>query len=392
MQKNIHKQFTDPTIPSKLKFILGTYKYIYMQDPKVYNCEIRVTDVCVVSEESARKMVSLLNGGDTFTPSKGEKMYVLPDCKIPGYKLKDYCRTQGISIVTDISKATCILGTENNIYMESDYDTDRYQLAQASWLSRGRCAPIVYSDYTVNFIKGRNTFYVKTSEIEEHDKIKEGDSILVSGGVLSEFSVSMFTEESIGDKEFMYLMPAESVELIFNILSRKLPVIKQEFFIETCAGQLPLDEQTYESLDMMLSSPSSDDHVTAGKKLFNINVSSSLYLYWKLVKKHSDKIMCSDNRRLKEYRLFEDMYKLRSYENYDEQQILDVLAKANQLTEDVYDKLISTCISETNVNIRRRYDDELQVLNIDPQPKYTYEEFMKIKNPNYVQVQKSEND
>lgn len=384
MQRNIHKPFTDPTIPSKLRFVEMVGKYVYMLTPGTYTSPIEVADVCVISEASFGKMVSLLKGSDTFTLSKSDKLYILPDSKIPGYKIKEYCRSKDISIVTDIDKATCVLGTEKNMLENGDYDTYKYQIPDACFASKGDYKVLGYDETTINFIKNKNTF--QTFNVEPETKIGPTDNILVSGALIYEFNQSTYSS-TVNEKKTGYLMTAEGVELVYNILSKKLPVITQEHFIATCSDQLPFDQQMFDALDMMYSSPSDEDSLTASKILFNTDCSKSIYLLWKLIKKHYYHITNSENRRLKEGRLFIDNNDVHVLYNYDYLDILSLLTKKDQVTRETYNDLMSSILIGTIEDANRRFSNQLSVLDIQVTAQNTYDEYMKKHNPNYVQVQ-----
>ena len=386
MQRNIHKPFTDPTIPSKLKFVEMVGKYVYMLSPNLYTSPIEVADVCVISEASFGKMVSLLKGSDTFTPSKSDKLYVLPDSKIPGYKIKEYCRSKDISIVTDIEKATCVLGTEKNMLENGDYDTYKYQIPDACFASKGDYKVLGYDETTINFIKNKNTF--QTFDVEPETKIGPTDNVIISGALIYEFNQSTYSS-TVNEKKTGYLMTAEGVELVYNILSKKLPVLTQEHFISTCSDQLPFDQQMFDALDMMYSSPSDEDSLTASKILFNTDCSKSTYLLWKLVKKHYYDITNSENRRLKEGRLFIDSNDVHVLYNYDYLDILSLLTKKDQVTRETYNDLMSSILIGTIEDANRRFSNQLSVLDIQVTAQNTYDEYMKKHNPNYVQVQDS---
>ena len=386
MQRNIHKPFSDPSIPSKLRFVEMTGKYVYMLTPGTYVSNIEVADVCVISEASFGKMVSLLKGSDTFTPTKGDKLYILPDSKIPGYKIKEYCRSKDISIVTDIEKATCILGTEKNMFEDGDYDTYKYQIPDGCFASKGDYKVLGYDETTINFIKNKNTF--QTFDVEPETKIGPTDNILISGALIYEFNQSTYSS-TVSEKKTGYLMTADGIELVYNILSRKLPVITQEHFIATCSDQVAFDEQMFDALDMMYSSPSDEDSLTASKILFNTDCSKSTYLLWKLVKKHYHHITNSENRRLKEGRLFIDTNDVHILYNCNNMEILSLLTNKDQVTQELYNELMSKILIDTIDSVDRRFDDRNHLLNIQVIPKDTFEEYAKKYNLTYVQVQDS---
>ena len=384
MQRNIHKPFTDPTIPSKLRFVEMVGKYVYMLTPGTYTSPIEVADVCVISEASFGKMVSLLKGSDTFTPTAKDKLYVLPDSKIPGYKIKEYCRSKDISIVTDIDKATCVLGTEKNMLENGDYDTYKYQIPDACFASKGDYKVLGYDETTINFIKNKNTFM--NFYVEPETKIGPTDNVLISGALIYEFNQSTYSS-TVNEKKTGYLMTAEGVELVYNILSKKLPVITQEHFIATCSDQLPFDQQMFDALDMMYSSPSDEDSLTASKILFNTDCSKSIYLLWKLIKKHYYHITNSENRRLKEGRLFIDNNDVHVLYNYDYLDILSLLTKKDQVTRETYNDLMSSILIGTIEDANRRFSNQLSVLDIQVTAQNTYDEYMKKHNLTNVQVQ-----
>jgi hypothetical protein len=77
MQNNISSTLEDSTLPSKLRFVEGSFKYVYMFDPDDFSSGVGVTELYKISMESRNKIASLLKGGDAYTPVSGDKIYLL---------------------------------------------------------------------------------------------------------------------------------------------------------------------------------------------------------------------------------------------------------------------------------------------------------------------------
>ena len=375
MQKNISSTLEDSTLPSKLKFVEGSFKYVYMFDPEEYTSGIGVTELYKISSESRSKIASLLKGGDAYTPVSGDKIYLLPDSKIPSYKIKEYCKSSGLTITTVIEKATVILGTEENILDPAEYDNGKYQYPHGCIVGEHYSPSLTYNQALVDFIKNRNTFNILPSTgIDYHEMLKPDDTIVVTRAICSHYSTSAYTD-NLETPITQWALNAESLTLVYNILSKKVPVISQEHFIETCGNQVSLDEDMYNSLDMMFSSPSQEDHLTAAKILFNCNTKDSIYHVWRLAKKHSHRIDNSENNRLKEAKLFKSLVSWSHLEDLDNNGILTHLAKRGQLVHDVFYKLINDIVDEETDRAARRLDLSHVIAEITP--KYNYEEFIK---------------
>ena len=375
MQKNISSTLEDSTLPSKLKFVEGSFKYVYMFDPEEYTSGIGVTELYKISSESRSKIASLLKGGDAYTPVSGDKIYLLPDSKIPSYKIKEYCKSSGLTITTVIEKATVILGTEENILDPAEYDNGKYQYPQACIVGEHYSPSLTYNETLVDFIKNRNTFnLLPCTGVDYHEMLKPDDKIVVTRAICSHYSTSAYTD-NLETPITELALNAESLTLVYNILSKKVPVISQEHFIETCGNQVVLDEDMYNSLDMMLSSPSREDHLTAAKILFNCNVKDSIYHVWRLAKKHSYRIDNSENNRLKEAKLFKSLVIWNYLEGLDDSGILTHLAKCGQLTHDVFYKLMNDIVHEEVDRADIKLD--LTHVTIEIKSKYNYEEFIK---------------
>ena len=375
MQNNISSILEDSTLPSKLKFVEGSFKYVYMFSPDEFNSGIGVTELYKISSESRSKIASLLKGGDAYTPVSGDKIYLLPDSKIPSYKIKEYCKTSGMTVTSNIEKATVILGTEQNILDASSYDINKNQYPNGCIVGEHYSSQVVYNQTLVDFIKNKNTFIVlPTTGIDYHDRLKQDDTIIVTRALASHYSKSAYTD-NMEDATTQWALNAESLTLVYNILSKKVPVISQEHFIETCGNQVVLDDDMYNSLDMMFSSPSQEDHLTASKILFNCNAKNSKYHIWRLAMKHRYRIDTSENNRLKEAKLFKTLVHWNVIENMDESEIVTHLAKNGQLLEETYNKLMSSILASEREDAERRLD--LTHVNIQITPKYNYEEFIK---------------
>ena len=375
MQNNISSILEDSTLPSKLKFVEGSFKYVYMFRPNEYSSGIGVTELYKISDESRSKIASLLKGGDAYTPVSGDKIYLLPDSKIPNYKIKEYCKTSGITITSNIEKATVILGTEENILDASNYDINKNQYPNGCIVGEHYSSKVERNETLIDFIKSKNTFNaIPGNGIDYHDRLKKDDTIIVTRALASHYSRNTYTDNA-EDATTGWALNAESLTLVYNILSKKVPVISQEHFIETCGNQVVLDDDMYNSLDMMFSSPSYEDHLTAAKILFNCNAKNSKYHIWRLAQKHRYRIDSSENNRLKEAKLFKTLTAWNVIDNMDESEILTYLAKNNQLLEETYNKLMSSILESEMDDAKRRLD--LTHVNIQITPKCNYEEFIK---------------
>ena len=375
MQNNISSTLEDSTLQNKLRFVEGSFKYVYMFDPEEYTSGIGVTELYKISDESRSKIASLLKGGDAYTPVSGDKIYLLPDSKIPSYKIKEYCKSSGLTITTNIEKATVILGTEENISDPAEYDNGKYQYPQGCIVGEHYSPSLTYNQTLVDFIKNRNTFnLLPCTGVDYHEMLKPDDKIVVTRAICSHYSTSAYTD-NVETPVTQWALNAESLTLVYNILSKKVPVISQEHFIETCGNQVVLDNDMYNSLDMMLSSPSREDHVTAAKILFNCNTKDSIYYVWLLAKKHRYHIDTTENNRLKEAKLFKSLVSWDHLDNLDNNGILIHLAKRGQLIHDVFYKLINEIVDEETDRASRRLDLTHVIAEI--KPKYNYEEFIK---------------
>jgi len=375
MQNNISSTLEDSALPSKLRFVEGSFKYVYMFSTDHYGSGIGVTELYKISSESRSKIASLLKGGDAYTPVSGDKIYLLPDSKIPSYKIKEYCRSSGLTITNNIEKATVILGTEENILDPAEYDKGMYQYPNGCIVGEHYSPSVTYNETLVNFINSKNTFTViPCVGIDYHDMLKPEDTIVLSRALASHYSSSAYTD-NVGSPTTQWALNAESLTLVYNILSKKVPVMSQEHFIETCGNQVVLDEDMYNSLDMMLSSPSKEDHLTAAKILFNCNVKDSIYYVWLLIKKHRYHIDTSENNRLKEAKLFKSLVNWSHLDDLDNGGILIHLAKRGQLAQDVFYKLINEIVDDETDRASRKLD--LTHITVEITPKYNYEEFIK---------------
>jgi hypothetical protein len=371
MVTKLTDKISDSSIPSKLKFVEETVNYIYLPDIDNYRSKVLVTELHLVNRESYNKLGNLLAGNDKYTIQKKDRLFVFPGCTIPAYKLKEYAKNAGAVLVKDIDKATVYLGNTSGLF-EPGYD-ERYQLpdkALAGVITSTTFIPC--NDHTKDFVASKNVMHV--FDEEPHTRLSH-ERYLIGGAVTNHFSKYNYCpNDIILDKpSSVCVITNAGLDLIFRILANKIPVISEEHFLKSHGKMIHLDQDLYNSLDMMFNSPSSEDHLTACKILFNCDVSDEPYLIWKLSNKHYYKIGTSDNRRTKDYKLFNSLSKFEDYNGMDEHELLPDLAKADRLTEEDYTRIVND-LSDHAYRYCTNFEDEY--LNQSFTWKYTYEEYI----------------
>lgn len=371
MVTKITDHLSDASIPSKLKFVEETVNYIYMDDISNYRSKVLVTELHLINPDSYSKLSNLLNGSDKYTIQKKDRVFVFPGCSIPSYKLKEYAKNAGAVLVKDIDKATVFLGNITGLF-EPGYE-DKYQLpekALAGSIQETRYIPA--NEYTQNFVADKNLMH--TFDIEPHTRLTQ-DKYYIGGAVVNNYSKHNYCPNDVilENPNTINVITNPGLDFIYKILSSKIPVVSEEHFLKSHGKMIHLDQDLFNSLDMMLNSPSSEDHVTACKILFNCDTSDEPYLIWKLAQKHWYRIATSDNRRTKDYKLFNSISKFEEYYGKEEYELLPDLAEAGKLTEEDYTRIMNE-LQGNAYKHNTNFEEEL--IEQTFKYKFTYEEFI----------------
>lgn len=347
----------DAAIFNKLPFIGELVAYVYIDSSK----KIKKGFLCKVDPVDYVKIANVLKGDNNTTSTivAKDKVFVLPNCPIPGFKLKEYFKSVGAIQTSTISEATKIIG-HDNIECNSSYVN--------SALIKNIT---IYYDYAKYINSGTTLYrYTKTPKLSKESIIAAIDSQTLpelekhpSQTILDHcFNKSIGYAEAEYVNHF-YITPTCAMILYYKMLN-KIPIIDSKAVFESIQKPLVIDNAVYESLNNMLGSSDSTNHTTAIEIISNCDIDKSLYYLWKLIKDHMS--VMENFRKNKNFRLFKEKANYSMLSHKTEKSILAYLDMKNVLTPEIYQTLIVEVIK----NYQRSMQSELFDITLTPATKY----------------------
>lgn len=344
----------DATIFSKLPFIRKFVGYGYRDSTKTF----KMGFLCEVTEVDYIKIYQQLKG-DTKTPATivaKDKVYVLPKCKIPGFKLKEYLKSVGATQTSKIEEATKIIGHDN---------TESKTIFSNSALIRN-----IHQYYDVNDVKNYDGKHYRRSIADIQKLISEIDINKLTTletqphETILDFCFRDILGWGISQSNNRFFITPTCAMILYYKMLNKIPVVNEDSVFESIKKPLIIDQETYQSLSNMLSSSDATNQLTAIEIISNSDINQSLYYLWKLIKEHGG--VMANFRKNKNFRLFKEQINFGVMSCRSERTMLPFLEKAGVLTPEIYKELMT----EIHRIYKRTHRSELFDITLTPSEKY----------------------
>jgi len=365
MPYNAHL-FMDPLQVSRLPFIKGKVACLYEEGKTLYKGITFKT-----TKEDYDKASEKLLGKDTYQIKTGDKVFVMPGCNIPAFKLKDYIKSLGARIVGEIEDATVFIGCNNAIYSYSNYNYEKKPYHLMFLLSDGHCTKLDLIGSVINF-----------EAYEEDDSFNQykSENIIDNSGLYN-FGITERSESNIlvstgKYNESEYFITPAAAKILYNCLLKKLPIINEKTLTEKCNTSIIITDEIYDSVVSMLESGMEDNISTAREIIANCDIKNSTYNIWRLSKKYYGTFSRS---RFKNIRLFVEQSEFGMLNSLNNTDIIEHLSTKNQLTPEIFNSLINHI---ANVELGT-FNNPLFNFNI------TLSERFKHFNPDFIKTKNS---
>lgn len=302
-----------------LPFIRGTFPFGYIE--KDIN---RLGIVYEIDATDCKKMRSLFKGKQEKIIGKGDRVFVLSGCKIPQFKIKEFCRGVGAVMVNDIESATVFVGNDR-IYQ--DADSSIYSSGELNSLS-------MIIDTTWYTAKGADA----TIDLAEDDVLAQ---YYPDGKIktirYTKLLAARKNGPTTGSVRQMYCVTPYAAKVVYEILSRNVVTINEECLMKQLPPAAVLDKTLCDQVLKMMYSGDEENHKVAHEILANSDYSNSeLYLY-RIAKEKYSQISSS---RYKNVRLFVEESQISRLYCLDEEDFLKELMSKNKLTKEAVEVLM----------------------------------------------------
>jgi len=331
---------------SKLAFEYTTHPYIYYSDE--YGKQYKT--IYSVKSDVYKKITALFNGDNTNTIGKKDKVFICPGCKLPQFRIKEYLKTVKATLTRDIDKATIIISTDdmcedvNNSYRENK----QAKISKIHFQDSGMFCINPYDDENDDF-ETSDEYYKKSIEeigLLEHKINDNIEDILFSSKTIDQISwtSALKRRNEILDEDYEYFLYPIGLKLIYEILSKKIPVIHENDVCAVANSGLKLnDTEVFESIKMMLDG-SSEDRNLAKQMIYNSDFKNAeSQVYW-LANNYSNLGYSSNRDKNRDYFCTESNFHV--FTHMDDYEFIQYLNENNKLNSTIFEKYITLFVNE----------------------------------------------
>jgi len=322
-----------------------------------------------LSTDSFNKISNIFNKSDEITDfSNISYAYILPRGRYKQNDMKEVCKKKNIKITRDISKANIIISNSNLI-------------SKPAYANSPNNNSFLFQAYF-------KVYYSKNLREEDFEPL--ATLSLAIGKHLASFKetnengVCYFLPPKTRlygtinvDRSEHELITDDGLAVLYEILSRKLPVIQDCDLFNTLDKNI-IDEDSYQTLDSMLSSNNTGDRDIAKKILYNCDIDKSLYYIRKLSQKHYYSMFYGNGKKTKEHKAFREVVDP-VISCTDMPDAIEIFYERKALTKEIYEECCKEALEEIkDTGVFKRYFRS-NFLKMNPEI-VPYEAYMEIQN------------
>lgn len=300
--------------------------YLYKTDESTYN-----------------KIKNILEGKNEYQIKKKDKVYLLPGNSLPAKRIKEHLKSIGAYLTTDISKATVIAGNSNYycdyvghqaLMSELQFATDDYYIINQN-----------SSDQDAFNTVFNNLIYSSRIQDEIQEDWYNGIPCILSDRLVCNIGNDYDIDRI--ETRYYFLQPI-LLEIVYNLLSKKLPIISEQYFIDNANSGLDLKEhKNYKSISDMLSS-NDESNRELGKELllhskYDLNDIECRYHLWLLANENYHYITSGISKNVT---AFIDNSNFRSFHYMNKTKFLNETLKEGILNKKIFLKLFNDIQNE----------------------------------------------
>ena len=341
----------------QLPFIQGKYRYVSLGKDNKPTVDKWMYSV---EEDSVEKISALLKGGALPSLAPKSKGYVVPGCKYSVAQLRDIAKISGFTITNDPLKADFFISHDG----VKSTGNQNQQVPDNLICAAVTCSTYVLPDA---FAKAKLTAYRSRFEFVGDDE----KAVLFSRRYYSYYD----SWSALHGNDVQYnLLHARTVEIIYQILAKKVPVVDEDLIFDSIE-RLVIDEDMFNALNSMLNS-SHDDRRVAAEMIYNCNYAASMYYIYRLLEDHYYNIQTGMSNT--NWKVFDAKIDASKVKYLDFPTDIKHFYDYGYLTEDNYDRMVNDKLHDLNDNLSR---DDQKFFRIEAFCIKTYTEYLQERNP-----------
>jgi len=329
---------------SNLAFEYTRHPYIYYSD--TYGKQLE--EVFSVEKKTFYQIQKLFNGDALLKVKAKDKVYICPGCKLPQFRIKEHLKTIKATMTRDIEKATIIISTDAMCdEVDNGYRANKQARTNKLYFIDDGMFSIKKFDPSSDHEESETDYYLKVLEDIHfhHERLTDENvpKLLLSANTLDNISWNntLIRREEIDETEY-YLYPIV-MKIIYEILSKKIPVIHENTFCEDANSGLKLNDQNvFESIKMMLNG-TNEDRTLAVEMVCNSDFSNSENELYYLASNHSN---IAYRNRSKNLEYFLEESKFHMFASMGEYQFIEYMKENDKLTKELFNKHFKDFVDE----------------------------------------------
>jgi len=287
----------DHTELAKLSFTRELCNYVYSN----YTVGTMLGQIYEVEKNVYNKIGEILKGSETAEVKKKNRVYVLPGNSLPKKRIKEFLKSKGAYMTSDLEKADVIMGNDKiEEYAGGQASLSVMLFRTDEYLEMRQENPeMTVADSIKNFTGGM--FAPMRDQVAE--EYNEGIRCIVSDWGYMEAIGYDQNCGRVSDEKF-YAYPI-TLKVLFKILSSRLPVLTQEYVNANAHSDLDIGEpEVFQNIMNMFKS-SDNANIELGVEIL---VHSKLpdtpkawYHLWRLASSHANKLSSRDRIKNVQY-------------------------------------------------------------------------------------------
>jgi len=323
---------------TRLGFKAEPCNYVYATPDDSKNTGI----IYEVEDSTYEKAKEILKGNSAHSISKGDKVYVLPGHPLAMNRIQEYLKRIGANVTKNVNIATIIAGTDEFYVSLKWQEQAKFLHMMMSWSDGFKIIDNVPEELEVSYSL-------------LHSDIDKSLATYIAGPIAryisSDPNISM-----VGD-EINFMTPL-SIDVLYNVLSRRLKVVTAETICDDANSELKLaDKETYFSVSSMLKSNDSANHKLGLSILFHSDLRGEIrYTVWKLASAFRNIVSYADKSKSRDY--FLERTDWNAYASMDKEDFLNKAFNEGFLTQEMLNDLVPQLQNEHVGHILTQVDED----------------------------------
>ena len=326
-------------------------KQIYITSIDKKSIDFKVNWVLPYDQLERGAINELLAVDTSYKLSSADKIYFMPGCVVPRFKVKQYCESTGLSVSKTIDNANIIIkgdGSESEIvdddslyyrlptkkfasFIKKNFDFTEHPFVKA--LFDLLADPDLYPFVSLSGWSTSNTL----KDCEEWDHVLSDVDIMSSN-----HRVWKSTERSLNDLD--------------KIIASGKTILHEDVVLQIIGETTIMDKEMYDELNKMFDSHDVNNHVLAMEVMANCNFEKSALYLLSLFKKNRNSISSRTERNHVNFKSLCKFFGVKPGEYLSLDSVIEIAKNKNLITKEEIPTLMYLAKEELEEDLRQQTD------------------------------------